>query len=539
MNTALKETLLKDIDIFEEKIHAYKAGQIDRKTYKGVSGGFGSYAQKEEGSMLRLRMPGGRLTKKRLAFLADSVKEHNIDLMKLTTCQTIQLHNLSPDSTVELMKKALDVDIVTRGGGGDFPRNIMVSPLSGVENGEYFDVYPAAEAAAEYLLTLIRTIKLPRKLKIAFSNGPANITHATFRDLGFVARKDDCFDVYCAGGLGPNPKIGVKVADKIEPENVIACIDAMIAFFTTYGDYEKRGRARTRYLQDSLGAEKIKEEYNRFLQEKLKTSQKVLVTNGSDSQSASIRPMDSSVLDKTSKNTQNAATEEAFSDDILSSDHRILAQKQPGLFTVSYHPIGGILPVHMPEILLEAIKDIERAECRIAPDGTLYIINLPENQATHIAKLTDDCAKTPFEYSVSCIGAVICQQGIRDSQGLLANMVNAVRKANLPANALPKVHISGCASSCGTQQIGTLGFQGSAKIIDMQAHSAFLLLFKGNKKQGEENLGEAMGTILEEQIPDFMVELGTMVASSRLDFDSWILENEGQFRELAAKYIGE
>lgn len=539
MNEDLKELFLKDIDLFEEKIHAYKAGQIDRKTYKGVSGGFGSYAQREEGSMLRLRMPGGRLTKERLTFLADSIKDHNIDLMKLTTCQTIQLHNLSPNSTVELMKKALDVDIVTRGGGGDFPRNVMVSPLSGVENGEYFDVYPAAEAAAEYLLTLIRTIKLPRKLKIAFSNGPANITHATFRDLGFVAREDGCFDVYCAGGLGPNPKIGVKVAEKIAPEDVIACIDAMIAFFTTYGDYEKRGRARTRYLQDSLGAEKIKEEYNRFLQEKLEISQKVLVNDITESQSATTYPMKASMLDKTSGKVQNMATEDAAPNHICSFNERILAQKQPGLFTVSYHPIGGILPVHMPEKLLEAIKDIDNAECRIAPDGTLYIINLPENHAIHIAKLTNDSAKTPLEYSVSCIGAVICQQGIRDSQGLLANMVNAVRKANLPANALPKVHISGCASSCGTQQIGTLGFQGSAKIIDMQAYSAFLLLFKGNKKQGEENLGEAMGTILEEQIPDFMVELGTMVASSGLDFDSWILENEGQFRELSAKYIGE
>lgn len=80
------------------------------------------------------------------------------------------------------MEKALDVGIVTRGGGGDFPRNVMVSPLSGVEQGEYFDVLPYAEAASDYLMGFIKTVKMPRKLKVGFSNSPANETHATFRD---------------------------------------------------------------------------------------------------------------------------------------------------------------------------------------------------------------------------------------------------------------------------------------------------------------------------------------------------------------------
>lgn len=534
MNQELKEQFLKDIDIFENSIHAFKAGEIDRKTYKGVSGGFGSYAQREEGSMLRLRMAGGRLTKERLAFLADGVKKHNIDLMKITTCQTIQLHNLEPDSTVELMKKALDVDIVTRGGGGDFPRNVMVSPLSGVEQGEYFDVLPYAEAVAEYLLTLVRTIHLPRKLKVAFSNSPANITHATFRDLGFVAREDGTFDVYCAGGLGPNAKIGVKVVEAVEPKNVIACVDAMISVFTTFGDYEHRGRSRTRYMQDSLGADKIKEEFNKALNEKLATSKKVVVDTTKTDKLLTEKMAN---VEKQGDNNTEGVNVSVASAVLELNDVRVIPQKQSGLYAVSYHPIGGRLPVDMPEKLLQLIQDMDAVECRLSPDGTLYIINLTSDEAKAVLSITDDGAKTPFEHSVSCIGASICQQGIRDSQALLAEMVKAIRNAGIPANALPRVCISGCASSCGTQQIGTLGFQGSAKIIDMQPHSAFLLLFNGNQNQGEEKLGESMGTILQEQIPEFIVELGQMVADSGLDFEQWIVENEDRFRELADKYI--
>lgn len=51
-------------------------------------------------------------------------------------------------------------------------------------------------------MTFINAEKMPRKLKVCFSNSPKNIPHATYRDLGFVATKEGKFDVYSAGGLG-------------------------------------------------------------------------------------------------------------------------------------------------------------------------------------------------------------------------------------------------------------------------------------------------------------------------------------------------
>ena len=35
--------------------------------------------------------------------------------------------------------------------------------------------------AGDYLMGIIKTVKLPRKLKVGFSNSPANVTHATFQ----------------------------------------------------------------------------------------------------------------------------------------------------------------------------------------------------------------------------------------------------------------------------------------------------------------------------------------------------------------------
>ena len=74
--------------------------------------------------------------------------------------------------------------------------------------------------------------------------------------------------MYSAGGLGNNPRFGVKVAEQVQPEDILYYIKAMWLTFRAYGDYENRGHARTRYLQEILGcAENYKKAYLEKLQE--------------------------------------------------------------------------------------------------------------------------------------------------------------------------------------------------------------------------------------------------------------------------------
>ena len=145
MNEKWEEQFREQIHEFVGTIEKFDKGEIDRKAYKGISGGFGSYAQRDPSKhMLRLRMAGGNLTEKRLEFLTEAVRDYGVELMKLTTCETVQLHNLKAEQVPVLMEKAIASEIYSRGGGGDNPRNIMMSPLSGVQKGEAFDVKPYA-----------------------------------------------------------------------------------------------------------------------------------------------------------------------------------------------------------------------------------------------------------------------------------------------------------------------------------------------------------------------------------------------------------
>ena len=134
--------------------------------------------------------------------------------------------------------------------------------------------------------------------------------------------------------------------------------------------------------------------------------------------------------------------------------------------------------------LSDVIRNMEDVEIRLAPDETAYIINLTGTEVEKVLEATPDSAETVFETSVSCIGASICQVGLRDSQALLHACVEAVRKAEIPNGALPQIHISGCPSSCGTHQTGVIGFRGAVKRVDDQLKNAFVLFANGEERQG-------------------------------------------------------
>ena len=510
MNEQWTQIFRSEIEVFREHIGVFSRGEMDKNAYKGKSGGMGSYAQRDKSvHMLRLRMPAGRLTVERLGFLARTVEQYSVKRLKLTTCETVQLHDLPAEQVAPIMENAIDVGIYCKGGGGDNPRNVMCSPLSGVQTGEAFDVTPYAEAVTEYLLTICRDIKMPRKLKIAFCNGVDDSVHSAFRDMGFLAQENGTFAVRIAGGVGGSGhKMGVLVEDAADPGDVLYYVRAMVDTFCAYGNYENRAKARTRFMQETLGEADLKNVY-------LEKFAALKAAGGLDLA------------------VQAETIEKSGEGEIV--DVRAIPQKQAGLYAVKYHPIGGLLPVEKPKALYEVLRDMPQVECRIAPHETLYITNLTAEEAKKVLSVTEDGAKTVFEHSVACIGAAVCQQGVRDSQGLLRACVTAAQEADLPDGALPKIVISGCPSSCAAHQAGAIGFQGCVKPVDGKPQPAFKMFLSGSDELGSARFGEAAGTVLEKDIPVLLVELGQ--AAAGLGWERWSGERAAERDAIIAKYV--
>lgn len=503
--------LRSEVPAFRDATRRFYAKEITVKEYKGISGRFGSYAQRGgERNMVRLRFAGGAVSADKAAFIAECITRYGIDMVHLTTCQAVQLHNLTGEAAADIVDAAFDHGIITLGGGGDCPRNVTASPLSGIEPGENFDVLPYAEIAESYLLSILDSIKLPRKLKVGFSNSSENTTHVTFRDLGFASAPDGTFDVYCAGGLGNNPLMGIHVATGVDPSKMLYHVRAMVDVFVKHGNYENRSKARTRYMQESMGEDALRAAYGEAVD--------ALLSSGGLDISADDRSVHKAGCGK------------------IQSD-RVHPQKQDGLYYVSYHPLGGDpSPSRMVEMAALA-ADIPEAGIRVSTDGTMYIINLTAEEAVRALDVTDDGARTLFESSVSCVGATICQIGLRDSRGLLDGLIEMERSEGFADGVLPRINISGCTSSCGAHQIGVIGLNGTTKQIGGSSHPCFNLHVNGSHLQGEERFGEPLGALAEEDVAEFLRDVGRAVVASGMTYRAWYDADGGEIRRIAAKYI--
>lgn len=516
--TTLTTEFSKDLEQFREMTEKFYRKEVSIPEYKRFSGAFGSYAQRGGGSsMLRLRLTGGEITQDILEFLANSIETYGIDLIHLTTCQSLQLHNLNEAQVCTLICQAFDHGIITRGGGGNYPRNVMASPLSGVQPGEPFDVLPYAKEAADYILGFIKTVTLPRKLKICFSNSPSDEVHAFFRDLGFVAREDHTFDVYMAGGLGRSPRMGLKAASGVAPREVLYHIHAMLNTFITYGNYENRGRARTRFLQEDLGPEALLAAYQEKLEEAFA------------SQDLMLSPADS-------LGGSHCSAGQKAGDGALSHP-RVISQKQPGLYAVCYKPAGGNVPAERFRQLFNAMTHMEQIRLRIAPTHCIYIINCTAAEAQEFIALTPDSARTQFEQSMACIGSHICQVGARDSQATLSACKDAVLPMKFPEGTLPILRFSGCPSSCCAHQIAALGFRGGVCQTPEGPKPAYAVYEGGCALPGQTEFGQELGVMPEKNIPDFLVELGRVIAAEQTTYERWITEHREYFLEILRKYF--
>ncbi|MGN0154112.1 MAG: nitrite/sulfite reductase [Lachnospiraceae bacterium] len=527
-----------DLEEFQKITEQFYNREITVPQYKAASGGYGSYAQRGgERSMLRLRLPGGEIDKDKLKFIVDSIEKYQIDLVHLTTCQTIQLHNLTKEQVCALAREAFEHGIITRGGGGDYPRNVMCPPLSGVEAGEYFDVLPYAKEVSEYLLSMIHEIKLPRKLKVAFSNGLGNETHATFRDLGFVAEKNHTFQVYAAGGLGHKPKIGVLVAENIEPYKVLYCVKTMIDVFTQYGNYENRAAARSRFLQDTLSVEGFREIFQETLADNLKQGGMDIVVEEAEKEIGLDTDKETAREKEAAEGGTEKDVEQVIQESNFMENPRVIKQKQEGWYAVSYHPPGGKPEPYFFTKLYELIYDFQKATIRLTPDQGLYVINLTKKEAEKILEFTPEDMGTVFERSTACIGADVCQVGIGKSQQLLEACLERVKKENFKNDVLPAIHISGCPASCGTHQTAALGFRGGKKPTKNGPEFAFAVYENGSEKLGEEQFGRDLGIMLERDIPEFLVELGRAIDKENLTFQEFQKKYPDRITEIAKPYV--
>ncbi|WP_077610182.1 nitrite/sulfite reductase [Clostridium sp. Marseille-P2415] len=512
--------LKEEIAEFREAGHKFVNKEITTADFKGKSGGMGVYAQRGgEAFMIRLRIPCGILSFTHMKLIHKFTVQYGLQRIHLTTRQAIQLHDLDIDSVCDIMEAAIDHGLYTRGGGGNYPRNVALSPLSGVDKAEAFDPTPYALQANRYVMERITEYRLPRKLKIAFSNSEADTANCTINDLGFMAVMNQgkpFFKMFLAGGLGNNPAVALPYDELIPLNQVLYHVEAVTRIFAAEGDYQNKGKARLRYIPKRMGEEAFMECYKKHLAQ-VKESLELDINAAAAGINEHADEMQASYIHADSTN--------------------LIAQKQEGLYTAVIHPQCGQLPVKALEKIITFLVDKEQ-DIRLSMEESLFIRNLSREEGEKLLAIMEDTNQvTRIGMSVSCVGVPTCQIGIEESQALLKEINRELEENKIKTDYLPRVSISGCFNSCSRHQVSEIGFAGCKKRISDAPADAFELHIGGAAGKDNTHLGKCLGAVKKEDIPGFMVKLSQALNAKGMYFMDYLKEYREEFEELSKAYL--
>src|SRR5512146_868137 len=259
-----------EIERYSLALSAYRNDEIDADRFTAIRLQQGIYGQRQDGvNMVRIKLPGGRLSAPQLAAIAGALEKHaRHDVVHITTRQDIQMHYVPLEDTPAVLQELGRAGLTTREACGNTIRNITACPLAGVCPREHVDVTRHLDGAVRHFLRNPLNQQMPRKFKVSFSGCEADCAQGLMHDLGIVAVHEDGqfgFRIMAGGGLGHKPHHAVVIEPFVEEKDLLLVMEAAIALHNRYSDRAKRAKSRIKFLVDRFGAEGFIETYREEL----------------------------------------------------------------------------------------------------------------------------------------------------------------------------------------------------------------------------------------------------------------------------------
>ncbi|MBM7333416.1 MAG: NADPH-dependent assimilatory sulfite reductase hemoprotein subunit [Alcanivorax sp.] len=234
--------------------------------------------------MVRLRIPGGLLTKQQWWGLDDLSRRYAERGIRITTRQTVQLHGVRKPALRALMRGLRDIGLDTIAACGDDSRGVVcganpflsrahrrVAELARATSDRlipktraYPEIwYQEAGARVEHEEPVYGELYLPRKFKVGYALPPVNDIDVYGQDLGLIAVVDRGellgFNVCVGGGMGQldnrddsYPRLAEEIGF-IDADDAPRFSETVMSIQRDFGDRKDRHRARFKYTLDRLG----------------------------------------------------------------------------------------------------------------------------------------------------------------------------------------------------------------------------------------------------------------------------------------------
>lgn len=442
---------------------------IERLKWAGI------YAQRPKDGhfLVRVKLPSGRLSAAQAKVIAGISHDYGRDSIQITIRQCIQVHNLTLPDVHDIFSRLSAVGLTSVEGCGDVPRNILGSPLMGIDPDERLDTEPLVDALVETFVGNPAYSNLPRKFKISISSNPGDCGFAGINDLAFTPAvldtdegEVDGFAVHVGGGLSADPRLAKRLSFFVRPGEVVPVAEAVATIFREDGPREKRNHVRLKFLVEDWGQER----FERRIEELTGP-----LTRGGRDLTA---PWNRGVF------------------------HGIHPQRQQGLYYAGVSIPAGSMSAGDLEAFALLSEKYGDGTLRTTNSQNLLLLNIPKDR---LAELREEplLQRFPLDpgpivgHCSACTGNAYCNFAPVETKRRIEEVAGALQ-AQFPELDLPlRINLTGCVHSCAHPQIADIGLTGGRARTAEGPVDAFTLQVGGSL--GEE---ARFGDILRGRIPE-------------------------------------
>ena len=387
--------------------------------------------------MMRLRVPNGIVTSDHMRYFSQVVSKYGPDIgvIDITTRMNIQLRSPPMEDCADIITGLQDRGLTCLMSGLDNLRNMVGSPIAGIDPHELFDTRDLTKAIDSWYTNDGKGnpewANMPRKFNIAISGSRDDFSHTVINDIGLQAcphsaTQEMGFNIVLGG------YISIKRAAEAVPMNVWIPADdslnlcrAILRLFRDYGARGDRQKARLMWLIEEKGMETFRD----MVAKEIATYKNIPVYEFQAAQ----------------KHTRE-----------WTEGHRhivgVHSQKQEGLSWVGVHvPVGRLSHIEALEIA-DLAERYSNKEIRLTVDQNIIFPNVPNTMLASL--MTEPIFTKPgsrlsiapgnlIGHVVSCTGSQFCPVAMVETKLPIVRIIQKLEGMVQVPHPV-RIHMTGC-----------------------------------------------------------------------------------------------
>lgn len=412
----------------------------------------------QDGIISRIRIPGGILNSEQLRTIANIADNYGGGYVDVTNRANLQIREIKKEINIEVLQHLQKMGLGSINPAVDHIRNIMTSPIAGIDCQELMDTRPLLKAWDEYITNNTRLGGLSAKFSVGFDGGGKLSIKNFPNDITFVAvlgeqggRKEPRF--FPTGKWGHNPvylilpfcssekeKFLLHTGILLTLEQCIPVLAALAEVYLQHTDSASRPKPRLREIIHNLGREQYLQQVKEFL-----TVNNFQLVKEIESQNLTQIYHYTNVPDVNNEKMYHIGIHE---------------QKQVGLFYIGVVLPLGRLQTWQMRGLADLAAKYGNSSLRLTPWQNILITDIPQENISQVQwEISDlglsDSATNIKSALVSCSGKRGCAAAATDTK-THALKLGEYLETHITLDSPINIHFSGCVKSCAQHHQGDI-----------------------------------------------------------------------------------